>query len=103
MQYLVIPNFKNYINTNILGWTIQNFTEYSSVYVIVLNKDDSEKLFHIHREIIKANALRLDEDVYELRYKNFEDSLLLNSTDILDMNIVVSKMEELIQKYSSYE
>jgi hypothetical protein len=103
MQQLVISNYKNYINRNILGWNIVDSIEFSRDYVIVLKKNDSEKVFYINRAIIKGSDLRLDEDVYELRYKNFEDSTLLNSTDILNMDIVISKMEELIEKYSSYE
>jgi hypothetical protein len=103
MQDLVISNYKNYINKTILGWNIDNCMEYPSVYVIFLKQNDSEKIFEIRRDIIKASALRLDEDVYELRYKNFEDSCLLNSTDILNIDIVISKMTELVEKYSSYE
>jgi hypothetical protein len=103
MQQLVISNYKNYINRTILGWTIVDCIEFSGDYVIVLKKNDSEKLFYINRTIIKGSVLRLDEDVYELRYKNFEDSTLLNSADILNIDIVISKMQELIEKYSSYE
>ena len=103
MQYLVIPNYKNYVNRNILDWTVEKCLDYPTAYSIVLKKDDSEKLFYINRAVIKGSDLRLDEDVYELRYKNFEDSILLNLNDILDIDIVVSKMEELIEKYSSYE
>jgi hypothetical protein len=103
MQQLVISNYKNYINRNILGWNIVDSIEFSGNYAIVLKKNDSEKVFYINRAIIKGSDLRLDEDVYELRYKNFEDSTLLNSTNILNIDIVISKMEELIEKYSSYE
>ena len=103
MQQLVISDYKNYINRSVLGCVIIDSVEYPSLYAIVLKKNDSEKLFYINRTIIKGSDLRLDEDVYELRYKNFEDSILLNLNDILDIDIVVSKMEELIEKYSSYE
>ncbi len=103
MQQLLISNYKNYINRNILGWNIVDSIEFLGNYAIVLKKNDSEKVFYINRAIIKGSDLRLDEDVYELRYKNFEDSTLLNSTDILNIDIVISKMEELIEKYSSYE
>ncbi len=103
MEELVISDYKNYINKNVLGWTITDSIEYPSLYAIVLKKNDAEKLFYIRRGIIKGSVLRLDEDVYELWYKNFEESRLLNSTDILNIDIVISKMEELIEKYSSYE
>jgi hypothetical protein len=103
MQQLVISDYKNYINRSVLGCVIIDSVEYPSLYAIVLKKNDSEKVFYINRAIIKGSDLRLDEDVYELRYKNFEDSTLLNSTDILNIDIVISKMQELIEKYSSYE
>jgi hypothetical protein len=103
MEQLVISDYKNYINRNVLGWAIIDSVEYPSLYAIVLKKNDSENLFYIRRTIIKGSVLRLDEDVYELWYKTFEESRLLNSTDILNIDIVISKMEELIGKYSSYE
>jgi hypothetical protein len=103
MEQLVISDYKNYINRNVLGWAIIDSVEYPSLYAIVLKKNDSENLFYIRRTIIKGSVLRLDEDVYELWYKTFEESRLLNSTDILNIDIVISKMEELIEKYSSYE
>jgi hypothetical protein len=103
MQYLVIQNYKNYANRNILDWTIEKCVDYPIAYSIILKKDNSEKLFYINRTIIKGSDLSLPNDVYELRYKNFEDCLLLSETDVLDIDIVISKMQELIQKYSSYE
>jgi hypothetical protein len=103
MEQLVISDYKNYINRSVLGWVIIDSVEYPSLYAIVLKKNDSENLFYIRRTIIKGSVLRLDEDVYELWYKTFEESRLLNSTDILNIDIVISKMEELIEKYSSYE
>ena len=103
MEQLVISDYKNYINRSVLGWVIIDSVEYPSLYAIVLKKNDSENLFYIKRSIIKGSVLRLDEDVYELWYKTFEESSLLNSTDILNIDIVISKMEELIEKYSSYE
>ncbi len=103
MEDLIISNYKDYIGKSILDWNIIDAAELPSIYVIVLKRNDSEKTFYIRRPIIKGNALNLNYDVYELRYKNFEDSTLLNSTDILNIDFVISKMQELIQKYSSYE
>jgi len=103
MQDLIITNYKDYIGKSVLDWDIIDSTQFPSVYTIVLKRNDSQKIFHIRRDIIKGSTLRLDEDVYELRYTNFEDCCLLNSTDIFNIDIVVSKMTELVQKYSSYE
>jgi hypothetical protein len=103
MQDLIITNYKDYIGKSILDWDIIDSIQYPSAYTIVLKRNDSQKIFHIRRDIIKASALRLNEDVYELLYKDFEESCLLNSTDILNIDIVISKMTELVQKYSSYE
>jgi hypothetical protein len=103
MEYLIISNYTDYIGKTILDWNIIDAAELPTVYAIVLNRNDSEKIFYIRRSIIKGSVLNLSEDVYELWYKNFEDSLLLNATDIMNVDMVVSKISELIQKYSSYE
>ncbi len=103
MENLVIPNYKDYVGKTVLDWQVVDCAELPTVYAIVLNRNDSEKLFYIRRSIIKGSVLNLNEDVYELWYKNFEDSLLLSSADIIDTNVVISKMVQLIQKYSSYE
>jgi hypothetical protein len=103
MENLIITNYRDYIGKTIFDWQVIDSAELPTVYAIVLKRNDSEKIFYIRRGIINGSVLNLSEDVYELWYKNFEDSLLLNSTDIVDVDIVVSKMTQLIQKYSSYE
>jgi len=103
MEDLIITNYKDYIGRTILDWDIIDSAELPSVYAIVLRRNNSEKIFYIRRGIIRGSVLNLSEDVYELWYKDFQDSKLLNSNDILDMDIVISKMQELIEKYSSYE
>lgn len=103
MEDLIINNYKNYIGKTILDWQVIDCLEMPTMYLIVLKRNDVEKFFHIRRGIINGSVLNLNEDVYELRYKSFEDSVLLNTTDILSIDVVVSKMTELIQKYSSYE
>jgi hypothetical protein len=45
----------------------------------------------------------LDNDVYELLYKDFQDSRLLTLSDTADMDVVISKIQELLEKYSKYE
>ena len=100
MEDLIIPNYKDYIGRTILDWQVVDCVELPTLYAIVLKHNDSENIFYIRRTIIKGSVLNLSEDVYELRYKTFEDSLLLNVNDILNIDIVISKMTELIEKYS---
>ncbi len=103
MEDLIIPNYKDYIGRTILDWEIIDSAELPTVYAIVLKRDDSEKIFYIRRGVIIGSVLNLNDDVYELWYKDFQDSRLINTTDILDIDLVISKMQELIEKYSSYE
>ena len=100
MENLIIPNYTSYINKTILDWRVVDAVENPSLYIIVLSKGSLEHIFYIRRNIIKGSDLRLSEDVYELWYKDFQDSKLLNSNDILDMDVVISKIGELLQKYN---
>jgi hypothetical protein len=100
MEELIINNYRDYIGRTILDWQITDCVEMPTLYLIVIKKNNVEKFFHIRRTIIKGNVLNLNEDVYELRYKDFEDSALLNTNDILNIDVVISKMIELIQKYN---
>ena len=149
MEDLIISNYKDYIGKTILDWNIIDAAELPTVYAIVLKRNDSEKIFYIRRRIIKGSvlnlnedvyelwyknfedagpfygivlkkestervflirktvikgsALRLDNDVYELLYKDFQDSRLLTLSDTADMDVVISKIQELLEKYSKYE
>jgi hypothetical protein len=103
MEDLIISNYKDYIGKSISDWDIIDSAELPSLYAIVLKRNDLEKIFYIRRAVIKGNVLNLNDDVYELWYKDFQDSSLINTTDILNIDLVISKMQELIQKYSSYE
>ena len=103
MENLVIPNYKNYINKKVLDWTISECEDVGPIYAIILKKESLEKIFFIRKIVIKGSALRLDKDVYELWYKNFEESRLLTISEVLDIDIVLSKIEELINKYLQYE
>lgn len=100
MENLIISNYTGYINRTILDWSVVDVEENPSTYVIVIRKGQLENFFYIRRNIIKGSDLRLSEDVYELWYKDFQDSALLNSNDILDMDVVISKIGELLQKYN---
>jgi len=103
MEDLIINNYKDYIGKSILDWNIIDSAKLPIVYAIVLKRNNSEKIFYIRRTIIKGSVLNLNEDVYELWYKDFQDSKLINANDIQNIDIVVSKIQELIEKYSSYE
>jgi len=103
MEDLIINNYKDYIGKSIFDWNIIDSAKLPAVYAIVLKRNTSEKIFYIRRTIIKGSVLNLNEDVYELWYKDFQDSKLINSNDIQNIDIVLSKMQELIEKYSSYE
>jgi hypothetical protein len=103
MENLVIPNYKNYINKKVLDWNISECEDVGPIYAIILKKESLERIFFIRKIVIKGSALRLDNDVYELWYKNFEESRVLTLSEILDTDIVLSKIEELLNKYSKYE
>jgi hypothetical protein len=103
MENLVIPNYKNYINKKVLDWNISECEDVGPIYAIILKKESLERIFFIRKIVIKGSKLRLDNDVYELWYKNFEESRVLTLSEILDTDIVLSKIEELLNKYSQYE
>ena len=103
MEELLIPNYKQYIGKSILDWQIIDCVEMPGNYIIVLKRNNFEKFFYIRRIIIKGSALNLNYDVYELWYKDFQDSKLLNTNDILNIDVVISNITQLIEKYSSHE
>ena len=96
MENLVIPNYKNYINKKVLDWNISECEDVGPIYAIILKKESLERIFFIRKIVIKGSKLRLDNDVYELWYKNFEESRVLTLSEILDTDIVLSKIEELL-------
>ena len=103
MEILKIENYKEYIGKTIDEWNIIDCADMPGNYVIVLEKNGKNKFFYIRKNVILSNVLKIDEDVYELWYKDFEDSKLLNLSEILNINTVISKMNELLQKYIQYE
>lgn len=103
MEKLVIANYKNFVNKTIGDWVITTFDDAGTAYGIVVKKDSIERVFLIRKTVIKGSALRLDDDVYELLYTNFQDSRLLTLSDTANMDVVISKIQELLEKYSKYE
>jgi hypothetical protein len=103
MEILKIPNYKSYIGKTIFDWEIVQCDDGGQVYAIVLKKESLERVFFIRKTLIKGSSLRLENDVYELWYKDFEDNKLLTLSEILDVDIVLSKIGELLNKYSKYE
>lgn len=103
MEQLVIANYKNFVNKTIGDWVITTFDDAGSAYGIVVKKESTERVFLIRKTVIKGSALRLDEDVYELLYTDFQESRLLTLSDTANMDVVISKIQELLEKYSKYE
>ena len=103
MEQLVIANYKNFLNKTIGDWVVTSFDDAGTAYGIVVKKESIERVFLIRKTVIKGSALRLDNDVYELLYKDFQDSRLLTLSDTADMDVVISKIQELLEKYSKYE
>lgn len=103
MENLQIQNYKDYINNSIGDWNIIDSDDIGQSYAIVLQKENLQRIFFIRKPVIKAASLGLSNDVYEIWYKDFQDSKLLTLSEVLDINIVLSKIEELLEKYSKYE
>jgi hypothetical protein len=103
MEKLVIANYKNFVNKTIGDWVITTFDDAGTAYGIVVKKESIERVFLIRKTVIKGSALRLDEDVYELLYTDFQESRLLTLSDTANMDVVISKIQELLEKYSKYE
>ena len=103
MEQLVIANYKNFLNKTIGDWVVTSFDDAGTAYGIVVKKESIERVFLIRKNVIKGSALRLDEDVYELLYTDFQDSRLLTLSDTANMDVVISKIQELLEKYSKYE
>ena len=99
MEQLVIANYKNFLNKTIGDWVVTSFDDAGTAYGIVVKKESIERVFLIRKNVIKGSALRLDEDVYELLYTDFQDSRLLTLSDTANMDAVISKIQELLEKY----
>ena len=93
----------NFVNKTIGDWVITTFDDAGTAYGIVVKKESIERVFLIRKDVIKGSALRLDEDVYELLYTDFQESRLLTLSDTANMDAVISKIQELLEKYSKYE
>jgi hypothetical protein len=99
---LIISNYKEYINKDVFGWNVIDCVDIPGVYIIVLNKENKERIFYIRRTIVKAKDIFGNEDYYELWDKDYEEAKLLTTTEIFDINVVLNKIGELLQKYSKY-
>lgn len=103
MEFLEIKNWSKFLGKIVNDFTFSNVIDEGPLYVIFLTKNEKTKIFLLRKAVINAKVLNLENDVYELRYKDFEDSELLTIDEILDENILLSKIEKLIKKYSKYE
>ena len=97
MEQLVIANYKNFLNKTIGDWVVTSFDDAGTAYGIVVKKESIERVFLIRKTVIKGSTLRLDEDVYELLYTDFQDSRLLTLSDTANMDVVISKIQELLE------
>lgn len=99
MENLIIQNYKEYINKPVGDWIISECDDIGSSYAIILKNNSLQRVFFIRKTVINASVLKLDENVYELWYKDFLDSKLLTLSEVLDIDIVISKIQELLNKY----
>ena len=99
----LLLNASEYVGKFVDGWKIDKVTENSLCYIFYLEKEDSIKVFFITKTVILGSSLNLNEDVYELRYKDYEDSKLLFLSEVLDVNHVINEMKILIQKYIKFD
>jgi len=96
-------NTSDYLGKMAGEWRIDEIKEERTSYIIYLEKDGDDKKFLIPRAVIKGKSLNLPVDVYEVRYRDYEDSALLNLSEILNGDIVANTMKTLIEKYSKFD
>ncbi len=99
MDILKIENHGEYVNKSVDGWNIVSVVDNYGFYIINLEKDSTNAVFSIPKVKIKGFDLRLDYDVYELRYDTYQHSVMLSLSEISDKDLVVSKIGELIKQY----
>jgi hypothetical protein len=100
---LILNNFKQYIDKLVSGWRIVAFDEMPAVYIIVLTKDNLERIFYIRRPIIRGNDVYRDEDLYELWYKDYEEAKLLSISEVSNIDFLLTTIEKLLEKYSKHD
>lgn len=96
-------NYSSYKGKNVGDWQIVDTILAGPNYVLLLEKDTKHKTFFIRRDVIKANSLLLQNDVYDLWYDDYKESKLLSLSEIQNADFVVNQMEILIDKYSKYD
>lgn len=99
MDILKIENHRDYINKSVDGWNVISIADNFNYYAITLEKESNNVVFTIPKVKIKGFDLRLDYDVYELRYEDCQHSIILSLSEILDKDLVISKIGELIKQY----
>ena len=102
MEILEIP-YESYRQDSIDGWIIKDSFDDGLSYILLLEKNSKSKVFYIRKNVIKSNSILSKTDVYELRYKDYEDSALLTLDEVLSKSKVMDEIKKLIDKYSKYD
>lgn len=100
---ILLLNTSEYVGKVVDGWRVDEVTENPLSYVFYLNKAGATKSFFIRKTVILGSVLNIETNVYELRYKDYEDSKLLTLSEILDATFVVNEIKNLIKKYSKFD
>ncbi len=100
---ILLLNTSDYIGKEVGEWVIEDATESGISFAFLLKQNEKSKVFFIRKNVIKANVINLPNDVYELWYKDYEDSKLLTLSEISDIDIVLNEMKILIEKYSKFD
>jgi hypothetical protein len=97
-------NLADFKNKKVGDFKIDEIQDQPTAYVFYLQRESfSDKVFFVRKNVIKASALNLENDVYELWYNDFQDAKLLTLSDVLNPDIVCENMLKLINKYSKIE
>jgi len=102
MEELTLP-IQLYKGKKVGEWNIVDAQDLGNIYLVLLQKNGKTKIFYIRKPVIKAKSLQLSNDVYELWYKDFEDSKLLTLEEISNIDIVIENMNTLINTYSKFD
>ncbi len=102
MEILEIE-FKKYKGKFVGDWKIVDSALAGPNYIFLLEKENKRKTFFIRRNVIKAETLLLQSDVYDLWYDDYKESKLLSLSEVQNMDIVLSEINTLIDNYSKYD
>ncbi len=93
-------NLADFKNKKVGDFKIDEIQDQPNSYVFYLQREAfSDKVFFVRKNVIKASALNLENDVYELWYNDFKDAKLLTLSDVLNSDTVCENMSLLIKKY----